>query len=166
MKRPPYWTNEFLNWEEQVRGKERKDNELITVIGGKVKERVIGGNLNTLHGIWGIEYMPEIKQGDILFIEDGTVDIYTLERSLSLLKLGGVFSKVSGIILGKYGKFDERGTGRKPYEVLLEILNGQELPLLANFDCCHTHPMLTLPIGSEIELNATNKTITILSDWI
>jgi muramoyltetrapeptide carboxypeptidase len=166
IKTPPYWTNEFLNWEEQSRGKEEKENKLITVIEGKAKGRIIGGNLNTLHGIWGTEYMPVIKQGDVLFIEDGTVDIYTLERSLSLLKLGGVFDKVSGIILGKYEKFDDRGTGRKPYEVLIEVLNGQEIPFLANFDCCHTHPLLTLPIGSEIELDATNKTISILSDWI
>ncbi|MGL5542879.1 MAG: hypothetical protein ACRDB2_06070 [Fusobacteriaceae bacterium] len=34
--------------------------------------------------------------------------------------------------------------------------------MLAEFDCCHTHPMLTLPIGAQIELDATNKKITLL----
>ncbi|HZK71188.1 MAG TPA: LD-carboxypeptidase, partial [Clostridia bacterium] len=34
------------------------------------------------------------------------------------------------------------------------------------FDCCHTHPMLTIPIGCEVELDATNKTVTILSSFI
>jgi muramoyltetrapeptide carboxypeptidase LdcA involved in peptidoglycan recycling len=29
-------------------------------------------------------------------------------------------------------------------------------------DCCHTHPMLTLHIGCEIELNSTEKKISII----
>jgi muramoyltetrapeptide carboxypeptidase LdcA involved in peptidoglycan recycling len=32
--------------------------------------RVIGGNLNTMQIIWGSKYMSEIKNGDMLFIED------------------------------------------------------------------------------------------------
>ncbi|MBQ2698506.1 MAG: LD-carboxypeptidase, partial [Firmicutes bacterium] len=68
------------------------------------------------------------------------------------------------IILGKHEKFDDNGTGRKPYEVLLEVLNGRPVPLLAEFDCCHTHPMLTLPIGCRVELDASNKKVTLLEN--
>lgn len=39
-----------------------------------------------------------------------------------------------------------------------------QIPILADFDCCHTHPMLTIPIGCEIILDATNKTVTLLED--
>ena len=45
--------------------------------------------------------MPEIKEGDILFIEDSLKDAATIERSFSLLKVNGVLDKMSGIILGK-----------------------------------------------------------------
>lgn len=162
MEAPKKWTDEFIDWELQEREKDLKDNNLITVIDGVVKGRVIGGNLNTMQGIWGTEYMPDIKVGDILFIEDSLHDIATIERSFSLLKLSGVFNKVSGIILGKHEIFDDKGTNRKPYEVLLEVLGDTKLPFLAEFDCCHTHPMMTLPIGSTIELDATNKTVKIL----
>lgn len=34
-------------------------------------------------------------------------------------------------------------------------------PVLAQFDCCHTHPMLTLPIGCIGELDATAQTVVI-----
>lgn len=162
MKAPKKWTDEFIDWESQERVKELKDNELITVINGKVKGRVIGGNLNTMQGIWGTEYMPEIKKGDILFIEDSLHNIATIERTFSLLKLSGVFEKVSGIILGKHELFDDKGTNRKPYEVLLEVLGDIKIPFLAEFDCCHTHPMMTLPIGATIELDATNKIVKII----
>ena len=92
-------------------------------------------------------------------------DAETLERSFSLLKVNGVLDKVSGIILGKHELFDDQGTGIKPYEILQEVLNGRTPPFLADFDCSHTHPMFTLPIGVEIELDASDKTVSILSEW-
>lgn len=159
---PTYWTDERINWETQDRSKEQRANQWLTVCGGTVKGRIIGGNLNTIEGIWGSRYMPEIKVGDILFIEDSLKDSATIERSFSMLKVNGVFDKISGIILGKHELFDDLGTGRRPYEILLEILGNKKLPFLADFDCCHTHPMMTIPIGCQIELDATNKKVTIL----
>lgn len=117
-----------------------------------------------MEGFFGTEYMPIINKGDILFIEDAKKDAYTIERSFSLLKLAGVFDKVSGIILGKHEKFDDNGTGRKPYEILLEVIGDTSIPILAEFDCCHTHPMLTIPIGCEVLLDATNKKIILMED--
>lgn len=162
---PTFWTDEYIDWETQDRSKEKRKNQLITVYDGIVKGRVIGGNLDTMQGIWGSKYMPEIKDGDILFIEDALKDAATIERSFSLLKVNGVFDRISGIILGKHQVFDDSGTGRKPYEILLEVLGDRKLPFLADFDCCHTHPMMTLPIGCEIELDATKKKVTILEEW-
>ena len=163
---PDYWTDEYIDWETQNSSKKKIENELITVYDGIAKGRVIGGNLDTITGIWGSKYMPEIKDGDILFIEDSLKDSAILERSFSLLKVNGVFDKISGIILGKHELFDDLKTGRKPYEILLEVLGDRKLPFIADFDCCHTHPMFTLPIGCEIELNATEKKISIIKDWL
>ncbi|WP_419743449.1 S66 family peptidase [Paraclostridium dentum] len=162
IKNPEFWTDEFIDWEKQDREKNRVKNNLITVYEGKVQGRLIGGNLNTMMGIWNTEYMPEIKDGDILFIEDSLKDCSDIERSFSLLKLSGVFDKVSGIILGKHELFKDCNTGRKPYEILLEVLGDKKIPFLAEFDCCHTHPMITLPIGCKVELDATNKRISII----
>lgn len=162
---PQYWTDEYVNWETQDRGKEERENKWITIYEGVARGRVIGGNLNTMQGIWGSKYMPEIKDGDILFIEDSLKDAATIERSFSFLKVNGVFDRVSGIILGKHELFDDLKTGKKPYEILLEVLGNKKLPFIADFDCCHTHPMMTLPIGCEIELDATNKKVSIIEEW-
>lgn len=162
---PQYWTDEYVNWETQDRSKEERENKWITICEGVARGRVIGGNLNTMQGIWGSKYMPEIKDGDILFIEDCLKDAATIERSFSFLKINGVFDKISGIILGKHEIFDDLKTGRKPYEILLEVLGDKKLPFIADFDCCHTHPMVTLPIGCEIELDATNRKVSIVEEW-
>ena len=166
LNNPKYWTDEFIDWESQVNSKEKIENKLITVYPGKATGRLIGGNLETMQGIWGSEYMPEIQRGDILLIEDSLKDAQTIERSFAHLKINGVFDKISGLILGKHEKFNDLNTGRKPYEILLEVLNDSKIPFIAEFDCCHTHPMMTLPIGSKIELDATNKRISILESYI
>lgn len=159
---PPVWTDAYLNWSTQNHGKPEYPNNWVSVIPGICRGRLIGGNLNTMEGFFGTEYMPEIQEGDILFLEDSLKDACTIERSFSLLKLAGVFEKIGGILLGKHEQFDDNGTGRKPYEILLEVLNGLRIPFLAEFDCCHTHPMFTLPIGCQVELDATRKRVTLL----
>lgn len=53
--------------------------------------------------------------------------------------------------------------GKTPVEnELITVIGEVDIPILAEFDCCHTHPMLTLPIGATIELDATNKRVTLL----
>lgn len=159
---PSVWTDEFLNWSEQNRSKEQRENDWICVNPGRCQGRLIGGNLNTMEGFFGTEYMPEIKKGDILLLEDSLKDACTIERSFSLMKLAGVFEKVSGILLGKHEQFDDNGTGRQPYEILLEVLGDSSIPILADFDCCHTHPMLTMPIGCQVQLDASNKKVILM----
>lgn len=159
---PEFWTDEVIKWDEQNRSKEQYKNDWICVKPGVCQGRLIGGNLNTMEGFFGTEYMPEIKKGDILFIEDSLKDACTIERSFSLLKLAGVLDRVSGIILGKHEKFDDNGTGRKPYEILQEVLGETEIPILTEFDCCHTHPMFTLPIGCQVKLDAEKKRVSLL----
>ena len=161
---PEFWTDEFIPWDTQDRGKEKYKNQMITVSSGKVSGRLIGGNLNTMEGFWGSPYMPEIEEGDILFIEDSLKDAATVERSFSLLKVNGVFDKAGGILLGKHEKFDDCQTGRKPYQILQEVLGDCPIPVLAEFDCCHTHPMLTMPLGCRVELDADMQKVTLLEN--
>lgn len=160
---PPLWAGRTSN---KANREIHESNEWITVSGGCAKGRLIGGNLNTITGIWGSRYMPEIMEGDILLLEDVAKNASITERSFSLLKLNGVFDRVKGIILGKHDGFDDEGTGRKPYEILLEVLGHTNIPILSEFDCSHTEPHFTLPIGAEIELDATNKNVILTGSWI
>lgn len=164
--KPKEWTEERINWEIQTQPKKGNENSSITVIPGEADGRLIGGNLNTLQGIFGTEYMPEIRKGDILFIEDSMKSAAEIERSFSLLKCAGIFDKVSGIIYGKHELFDDQETNRKPYQILLEVLGNAKIPVLADFDCSHTHPMYTLPIGSKIYLDSRNHVVQLIEEKI
>ena len=161
---PRSWTDEFIDWESQDRSKKGMENKLVTVHCGKAEGRLIAGNLNTIEGFWASEYFPKIRKGDILLIEDSLKDAATIERSFAMLKLNGVFDLIGGLVLGKHEQFDDRGSGRKPYEILEEVMGDISIPVLAEFDCCHTHPMLTVPIGSFVLFDADSQQMTILKE--
>ena len=109
--------------------------------------------------------MPEIKNGDILLIEDSLKNASIVERSFAHLKLNGVFDKIGGLVLGKHEKFDDSKSGKKPYDIMMEIIGNTSIPILAEYDCCHTHPMITMPIGIQAELNATRQQISLVEKW-
>ncbi|POW55793.1 LD-carboxypeptidase [Candidatus Pantoea alvi] len=165
---PKKWTDECLNWDnaEPVRPKLLYENNCRFLGAGVIEGRVIGGNLNTLSGIMGSKWMPEIEKGDILFIEDSLKDIATVERSFSMLKLNGILDKAGAIILGKHELFDNAGTGRQPADVLQEILADKPIPLVDGFDCCHTHPMLTLPLGVSLRVDFDGGTVAITGKYL
>jgi len=163
IKNPEFWTEEYVDWQAQTAEKEKIPNKLITLNAGSATGRLIVGNLDTFAGIFASPYMPAINRGDILLIEDSFKNAATVERSFSHLKLSGIFDRIGGLVLGKHEQFDDQGTGRKPYQILMEIIGEPNIPILAEYDCCHTHPMITLPIGSMVTLDANKQNITIES---
>ncbi|MEJ2792994.1 S66 peptidase family protein [Iodobacter sp. LRB] len=158
---PLQWTETRISWEEQISAKPVQENQWLSLNGGKARGRLIGGNLNTMLAVWGTPYMPEIKQGDILLIEDSLKDSATMERLFSFLKLQGVFERAGGILLGKHELFSGN---YRPHEILLEVMGKPNIPVIAEFDCCHTHPMLTMMIGSMVEIDADILQVTMLAE--
>jgi len=158
---PAEWTDENIHFHERHRYHMRK-NELRTLRGGIAEGRLLPCNLNTLSGIWGSPYMPEIRPGDILLLEDTKLYIEATERSLSHLKLCGVFDKIGGLLIGKHIKQDDEGSGLTDSDVFLEVAGQFDFPVLADFDCSHAAPMLTLPVGAPVRLDADRQTLTLL----
>lgn len=163
---PKFWSDESVNWLEKTVDKTLYHNEWVTVQEGSAEGRLIAGNVNAMYGSIGTSYFPEIKKGDILLIEDSMKSAAIVEKNFAMLKLHGVFDKVGGIILGKHEQYDDLGTGRKPADLLVEQLNGNNVPILAEFDTCHTHPMHPLAIGKKVKLDAYNKQVLCLEQWL
>lgn len=163
---PSFWSDELVNWLEKTTDKTLYANEWVTGQPGVAVGRLIGGNNNAMYGFIGTEYFPTIQKGDILLLEDCMKDASTVEKNFAMLKLHGLFDRIGGIILGKHEQYDDLGTGKMPVDILLEQLDGLELPILAEFDCCHTHPMHPLAIGKKIKLDATAKKVFCMERWI
>ncbi|MEJ6015089.1 S66 family peptidase [Aeromonas caviae] len=163
---PTQWTEERLDWEHQTRAKQCWPNRLISVGTGRVRGRLIGGNLNTLAGIWGSPFMPSIERGDILLLEDSLKTAETVERAFTHLKLCGMFDRIGALVLGKHELFNAQGSGKRPLDILLEVVGEPTFPILAEYDCAHTHPMLTLPLGIKAELDLDAQSLTLCESWL
>ena len=162
---PVHWTEDYIDADEDIEYT-MYENNIVTLNDGIAEGRLIACNLNTLMGFMASEYMPEIIVGDILLIEDKNIDAETLEKEFSMLKVSGIFNKLGGLIIGKHIDFNDRSTGQKHYEILQEVMGEVNFPVLAEFDCSHSMPMLTVPIGCKIKLDATKKQVTLLESWI
>lgn len=147
---------------DKIREKEPlKENSWNVVINGIAKGRLIGGNTDNFSLLYGSPYCPEIRQGDILFIENVNEEADFFERIVSTLNLYGVFDKISGLIIGKAKGYDEIGSGKKEIDLFLEIVRESKFPIITDFDCGHTTPIMTLPIGKTVELDTFKKTVTL-----
>lgn len=162
---PPYWSDEPVNWLEKTTEKTLYRNEWVTGQRGVAEGRLIGGNVNAMYGFIGSPYFPTIDHGDILLIEDCMKNASIVEKNFAMLKIHGVFEKVGGIILGKHELYDDLGTGKRPLDLLIEQLDGLDIPILAEFDTCHTHPMHPLAIGKKVKLDADAKKVLCIENW-
>ncbi|MEM9218024.1 MAG: LD-carboxypeptidase [Cyanobacteria bacterium P01_F01_bin.150] len=145
------------NWSAEASGRLMQvDNRIRTITPGRVQGRLIGGNLSVLSGIVGSPYMPNLD-GAILFLEDVGEYIYRLDRMVTHLKLAGVFDHLAGFIFGQCS-----GCGPDPdygsltlEQVLDDHIKPLGIPAFAGAAIGHVEPVLTLPIGTEVAMDAT-----------
>lgn len=168
---PEFFTDENTDWykqddefDNQIENERLIKNELITVNYGVAVGRLIGGNLDNFALLYGKKYCPEIQNGDILFLEELGAEADFFERIIGALYLDGVFDKIGGLVLGKVKNYDDIGSGKNLIDIILEIVKKPTFPILADYDCGHTLPINTLPIGKKAKLDSDNKMITIIEE--
>ncbi|MCK5416809.1 LD-carboxypeptidase [Candidatus Parcubacteria bacterium] len=127
---------------------------------GKAEGRIIGGNLCTFNLLQGTKYFPKLCDV-ILFIEDDNEsNVLSFDRDLQSLIHQPDFSKVKGIVIGRFQKGSEMNN-----EKLLKIIKIKKelnnMPIIANADFGHTTPQFTFPIGGRVSLNANDEHINL-----
>jgi len=114
---------------------------------------VVGGNLTTLCHLVGTPYEPELK-GRILLLEDKGEAAYRIDRMLSQMKLAGCFEDLAGLILGS---FEDCGDMAEIGRIAKEIFDGDDIPVLAGFDCGHGKANITIPLGIAATLDTDRQ---------
>ncbi|MBY0310062.1 LD-carboxypeptidase [Patescibacteria group bacterium] len=127
-----------------------------TINVGKTTGIMLGGNLSTLNLLQGTEYFPNIAES-ILFLEDDSESsLAHFDRDLqSLIHLPN-FDRVRGLMIGRFQK-----SSKVTLENLTTMIQSkkelQHIPVVANIDFGHTDPILTLPIGGEVEMTLSDR---------
>jgi muramoyltetrapeptide carboxypeptidase len=104
-----------------------------------------------------LKFVARKSGGHILLLEEMEAPMPREERSLRQLSILGVFNEITGLIVSKPEVFDP-GEARFSYDDLIrEIIGIPPYPVVTNFDCGHTVPMITIPLGAKVELQAEDS---------
>jgi len=103
--------------------------------------------LSVIYGLRGTPFdLP--YEGNILFIEDIAEKPYHIDRMLQNLRLGGVFQKISGLVVGQFSDCDEDPLMNKSIEgIIHEALNESDIPVMFNFPAGHVDDNRPLVMG-------------------
>ena len=140
-----------------------KSGRITTLRGGTARGPLLGGNLAVLTSMAGSPYWPAFD-GAILFLEDINEYIYRVDRMLSTLMLSGVLQRVAGVVLGAFTKC-EPGDGYGTLtldEVFDDYFLPLNVPVYRGAQFGHIKRKFTLPVGLEVEMDATAGTIRYL----
>ena len=142
-------------------------NRIRTITGGQARGKLIGGNLSVFSGIVGSTYLPDFN-GAILFLEDTNENIYRIDRLMTHLKIAGVFDKLAGFIFGQCSNCSpDADYGSLTLE---EVISGHIQPLgipaWSGAMIGHIEPILTLPIGLDVEIDSRVGTIRMLESAV
>jgi muramoyltetrapeptide carboxypeptidase len=135
-----------------------------TITPGKARGRLVGGNLSIIAAIMGSPYLPD-WENTILFTEDVGEDFYRIDRMLTQLKLAGVLGKIKGFV---FGTCSECGPGDGNYgaltleEIFADHIKPLAVPAWQGAMIGHAQPQWTLPVGVEVEIDATAATLKLL----
>jgi len=134
-----------------------------TITPGQTRGRLIGGNLSVFSGIVGSPYLPDFN-GAILFLEETNENIYRIDRLMTHLKIAGIFDKLAGFIFGQCpGCSPDADYGSLTLEeVVWDHIKPLGIPAWFGAAIGHIEPILTLPIGLEVEIDARTGTIRML----
>ena len=157
IKPPDRWSCHRRSWENgdwKNLEREWKPNEGWRVLApGSVTAPILALNLNTMLCLAGTEFWPDLH-GHILLIEEEAAPLAKEERCLMQLSLIGVFKDIAGLIVSKPEVHNPADAPFTYDDLIREVVGRVNYPIVTNFDCGHTIPMMTVPQGARVELIA------------
>ena len=136
---------------------------------GRVEGPLLGGMLNRFLRVqatpWALE--PERFDGAILFLEDYSLPTLNIWHDLHVLRLGGMFDRIGGLIIGP-----TEGVQVVPEypqslrDVVLDVIGDRDIPILGNVNIGHAGPNIPLPLGIRAALDADARSIELLEGTV
>lgn len=161
-----WWGEEHINEDRKWR-LEEKGYEILNG-SGKTQGELLGGCLDVFIDIIGTKIWPNKDEwkGKILFIENCCESNMTLEQFEGILRnlhAQGILENLAGIMVGKPNSYDHFEDYKKS---LLKIVVGEahldDMVIIYNVNFGHSAPITIIPYGAKCEIDADNKTITLL----
>lgn len=153
-----FWSSD--EWFDPLKLRHLIPNEWKVYSHGKALGTAIVGNLNTFNLLQGTKFMPQVES-PILFIESAEEnDAYDFARNIaSLLQ---VYPAPQAVLIGRFPKESE--TSEEMLHFILDkhpIL--KTIPVMYDLNFGHAQPIFTFPIGGELTVDTTNKSVKVIN---
>jgi muramoyltetrapeptide carboxypeptidase LdcA involved in peptidoglycan recycling len=162
----PAWTDERVDWETEDRTAPRtrsmhRNDGWHWLRQGRADGWLFGGCLETI--CWHLKGQRDWMDldGAVLFLETSEeapspahVDAY-----LTDLAALGVFNRIKALVLGRPANYSADQVSILE-QVIVERTAAAAIPVVANVDCGHTDPMLTLPFGATVTVDSSSGSVT------
>lgn len=168
IKSSPYWSKDFVPWSEEninIEKKLLKEEHGYETIQGKgvIQGELLGGCIDTFIVLLGTQIWPSKDdwKDKILLLEtsDEKPSPSFITGVLRNLGVQGIFDVIKGIIIGKPQEEKYYEEYKEVYKKVLKEFKHEDLPVLYNINIGHAYPNGVLPLGSQIEVDYTNKKI-------
>ncbi|MFJ8645336.1 S66 peptidase family protein [Streptomyces sp. NPDC093546] len=154
---PSWWTQPYGDWasaDEEERP--RYPGGAYVLRPGRAEGVLFGGNVPTLSFLAGTRWLAPPDGPTVLCLE-GTEDGLTVpafQRSLTQLRHLGIAERATAVVVGRTpgGPYGPERTDAL-HRILLDAFPG-DVPILLDLPFGHTDPMLTLPLGAAVRVEA------------
>jgi muramoyltetrapeptide carboxypeptidase len=145
-------------------------SDLDAAVPGRVKGRLLGGNLEVFSRLVGTPYLPDLR-GAVLFFEDTNERPYRIDRLLTHLDLAGVFNLAAAVVVGDFSHCDDparQGSPSPPApvpsarDVIEDRLGRLASPVALGARFGHGDRNQPLPYGTLVELDTRYGTLVAL----
>jgi len=131
------------------------------IASGRARGRLAGGNLSLLAALTGTPFAVP-SENTLFFFEETEEAPYRIDRMLTQLSLAGTLRAARGLLAGQCTKCTGDGPTAPAGEVIAQRLRGAGRPALMGAPVGHVAMQWVLPIGALAELDADEKTLTVL----
>jgi muramoyltetrapeptide carboxypeptidase len=138
-----------------------KNDGWLIINKGKASGTLLGANLCTFNLLQGTEYMPNLKNSILFLEDDDTSNQFLFDRDLQSLIHQPSFKGVNGIVIGRFQN-ESKMTNEKLIKIIKTKAELKNIPVIANVDFGHTSPIITFPIGGEVSMDTSKKSIVII----
>lgn len=121
---------------------------------------VTGGNLALLCSLAGTAGRPE-TDGRILFIEDTGEYWYSVDRMLQSLRLAGMLSNLSALLVGDFSDMRDTAVpfGYDINEIVADVTSGYSYPVYFGFPAGHCNDNVAFFLGMKARLTASGSSL-------
>jgi muramoyltetrapeptide carboxypeptidase LdcA involved in peptidoglycan recycling len=176
----PFWSETFLDWATPDYAD--KAHEPLNIQQGegwtwlqgnkRVEGRLVGGNIEVLEMLKGTQWWPkpELFQHAVLYLEtsEEAPAPSTVEYWLRNYGSQGILNTISALLFARPQHYTPEMKEQLQQNILkvLREVEREDLPVVANMDIGHTTPMMVLPNGCKVAVDAEKKSVELLEPGV